>query len=110
MNENQQKQTKEMNWTEDIGGKTGRVWEQTQDLVRRSNERQVVIRRGNHLQLMAFPLVFGVIGVLILLWLLPKTLAVAAIAAMIAGITLDIERTRPRQRSDIEDIDYSHKE
>ena len=105
MNDNQQRPTKEASWTDDLSGKASRLFSQAQDLVKHGNEGQIVIRRGKSLQLLAFPLVIGVIATVLLLWLLPRALAIAALGAMLAGINLEIERVRHR-KSEIDDVEY----
>lgn len=92
MNENEHHRSNTKNWSQDLEDAGGSLWARTQDLVRYGTTRQIVIQRGRNLQLLAFPLVFGVLGAILLLWLAPSFLAIAAIVALFAGVRLEIRR------------------
>jgi DNA-binding Lrp family transcriptional regulator len=72
------------------------VLAKVRELVREGNVRRITIKNEEGRSLIEIPLTIGVIGTV----LLPVWAAIGAIAALVANLTIAVERVRPVEQPD----------
>jgi len=78
-------------FTEEFRVSGERVVEKVKELIREGNVRRITLKNDEGKTLIEIPLTLGVIGTL----LLPVWAGIGAIAALVANLTIAVERTVP---------------
>jgi hypothetical protein len=79
------------------------VLAKVKELVREGNVRRITIKNEEGRTLIEIPLTIGVIGTV----LLPVWAAIGAVAALVANLTIGVERVRPAETGPGSDINPS---
>lgn len=71
--------------------KDGHLVEKVKDLLHEGNVRRLIIKDADHKTVMEVPVTVGVVGFLVA----PTMAAIAALAALAADYSIDVEREHP---------------
>lgn len=69
----------------------GHLVEKVKDLLHEGNVRRLIIKDGDHKTVMEIPVTVGVVGFIVA----PTMAAIAALAALAADYSIDVERNHP---------------
>lgn len=96
-NHTTESQAKRNVFTEEVKVSGEKVVNTVKDLIREGNIRRIIIKNESGKTLFEIPLTFGVVGAL----LLPQLAALGAVGALIANLTITIERELEPAPSDL---------
>ena len=93
-------------WADEVESLGCQIRDRVRDMVKEVNKRRLIMSRSNGKVLFEVPLMICLVVVSIAAIFGPRLVAFGAIAALLAGLKVEVRRRRDITIDDMEDFDY----